>query len=197
MGREFELKFQCSPRSFAAIAGDYRGFSKIAMETAYFDTPSGQLGAMHWTLRRRMENGRPICTVKTPHPDGGRGEWEVESGDILAAIPELCKLGCPPQLLALTSGGVEQICAARFTRQALTLDVPGGRVELALDEGCLMGGGRECPLREVEVELKAGADRAAVEFAASLAEKYGLMPQPLSKYRRALALAKGESPDGI
>ena len=51
---------------------------------------------------------------------------------------------------------------------------------------------RELPLLEVEVELKAGSDERAVAFAGQLAEKYGLVPEKRSKYRRALGLARGE-----
>lgn len=193
MGREFELKYSCGEEAFAALRDSYEGFASIAMETTYYDTIDGKLGNLHWTLRRRYENGRSICTLKTPAPDGGRGEWEVESGSIMAAIPELCKLGSPMELMAYTVSGVREVCGAKFTRLALALDVPDGTVELALDEGKLLGGGKELPLREVEVELKSGSDGAAIAFAAQLAAKYGLVPEPKSKYRRALELAGGQS----
>ena len=55
--------------------------------------------------------------------------------------------------------------------------------------GALLGGGREEPLCEVEVELKAGSEEAAIAFAGKLAEQFGLVPEKFSKYRRALALA--------
>lgn len=189
MGREFELKYRATPEQQAAILEEFSGFSAIAMETAYYDTPDGALGSLRWTLRRRYENGRSVCTVKTPCPDGGRGEWETEAHDIEAAIPELCKLGAPRQLLLLTAGGLTQVCGARFTRLAATLAWDGCTLELALDSGVLLGGGQERPLCEVEVELKDGSDAAAVAFARTLAEKYGLIPEPKSKYRRALELS--------
>ena len=63
---------------------------------------------------------------------------------------------------------------------------------LALDEGCLTGGGREMPLLEVEVEVKSGSEEAATTFARQLAEEYGLTVERKSKYRRALGLARGE-----
>ena len=192
MGREFELKYRCGGEAFEALRAAYSGFATIAMETTYYDTFDGKLSNRRWTLRRRLENGRSVCTLKTPCPQGGRGDWEVEAGNIMAAIPALCKLGAPMELMALSVSGLREVCAARFTRLALTLEIPGGTVELALDEGCLLGGGREIPLREVEVELKSGADDAAVAFARELAQAYGLTPEPRSKYRRALGLARGE-----
>lgn len=192
MGREFELKYRCTEESFAALLADFEDFTPIEMETTYYDTFDGRLGRCHWTFRRRMENGKSICTLKTPSPDGGRGEWEVENGSILAAIPELCKLGAPAELQDFCAGGVTAVCGAKFTRQAKTLEIPGATVELALDRGKLLGNGREMALLEVEVELKEGADGAAIAFAGELAKKYALVAENRSKYRRALGLARGE-----
>ena len=80
-------------------------------------------------------------------------------------------------------------CAARFTRLAKLVEADGCTVELALDEGTLLGGGKALPLAEVEVELKAGSEAAAVAFAQALAAEFGLTPEPKSKVQRALALA--------
>ena len=190
MGREFELKFRADEEKIAAIQAKYGEFTPISMETTYYDTPDRSLSPLHWTLRRRYENGRSVCTLKTPAPGGARGEWETECDHIIAAIPELCKLGAPMQLIALTIDGVEQVCGAKFTRLAKTLELEACTVELALDRGCLMGGGREEPLAEVEVELKTGSEEAAVAFAKALAAEFGLIPEKGSKYRRALALTE-------
>ena len=193
MGREFELKYAAlSPQQEALRAAIPGSWQSIAMETTYFDTPAGELSARRITLRRRMENGVSVCTVKTPAPGGARGEWECECDSIEKAVPELCKLGAPQALLQWAGGELVPTCGARFTRQALTLELESCTVEIALDHGCLLGGGQEQPLCEVEVELKAGNDAAAVAFAESLAAKFGLKPEKRSKFRRALALAKGE-----
>ena len=56
----------------------------------------------------------------------------------------------------------------------------------------MLGGGQEIPLCEVEVELKSGDPETAVAFATALAQRFGLEPEKKSKFRRALALAKGE-----
>lgn len=191
MGREFELKYSATPEQQAALRAVFPGLAPIEMETTYYDTPGGDLGARRWTLRRRFENGRSVCTIKTPAPGGARGEWELEMDEIVHAIPELCKLGAPKELLALTTGGVDQVCGAKFIRLAGTLKVPGCTLELALDSGVLMGGGKAEALCEVEVELKSGDEAAVVAFARDLAQRFGLVPQPKSKYRRALDLARG------
>ena len=192
MATEFELKYAATSPQLdeirAAVPGEYRS---ITMETTYYDTPGRELSARKWTLRRRLENGVSICTLKTPAGGLGRNEWEVERDSIHTAIPELCKLSNLSDLAELTVGGVIPVCGARFTRLARTLEIPGGTVELALDQGVLMGRGKELPLAEVEVELKEGTDEAAIAFAKALAEEFGLVPEEKSKFARAMALAMG------
>ncbi len=192
MGKEFELKYVANADAFSAIGRNWSDYTVIAMETTYYDTPDGALSARHITLRRRMENGVSICTVKTPAGDNRRGEWELEETDIETAIPMLCKLGAPEELLSLTRSGIIATCGARFTRRAKLIDLPECCVEIALDEGVLLGGGKELPLREVEVELKDGSEAVAEAYAKALATMYGLLPEEKSKFARARKLAKGE-----
>jgi len=94
--------------------------------------------------------------------------------------------------LVLTEQGLVEVCGARFIRRYRQIAVEMGTVELALDRGVLLGGGKQLPLCEVEVELKEGTEEAAEAFALALASKYGLVPEKSSKFRRALALSKGE-----
>lgn len=192
MGREFELKFAASEVAFRALEEKWEDFTVISMETTYYDTPDGALSARHITLRRRMENAVSVCTVKTPIGGHGRGEWELECDDIHAAIPQLCKLGATEELLALTCGGIVPVCGAKFNRKAKLLVLEKCAVEIALDQGVLLGGNRQLPIREVEVELKDGSEEAAVAFAAELAKEYGLTPENKSKFHRAQLLSKGE-----
>jgi len=191
MGREFELKYRATEAQFAALKADFPHLYPIAMETTYYDTFDGKMSNYHWTFRRRMENGKSVCTLKTPLENGGRQEWEVEEGSIILSVPKLVKAGAPWMLAEFTVSGVVPVCGAKFTRLAGTIEFGSAILELALDEGILTGGGRELPLREVEVELKSGNDTSAITFAKILAEKYGLVPEEKSKYRRALGLARG------
>ena len=188
MGREFELKYQATPEAIAAIREKFGEFTPISMETTYFDTEDLALRQRKWTLRQRLENGRAVCTVKTPLPDGSRGEWETENTDLAEGVRQLCAMGAPKEILDYVNRGVAPFCGARFTRLAKIIKLPGGCVELALDEGVLLGGGRELPFAEVEVELKAGEDDLARAFAEKLATEFGLKEQPKSKLARAMAL---------
>ncbi len=192
MGLEFELKYIATPAIQDALFAAYGGWHTVSMETTYYDAPDGALSQRHYTLRRRLENGVSVCTVKTPAGELGRGEWETECDRIEDAIAPLCLLGAPKNLLLLTLKGVTAICGARFTRRCCTLSLEECTVELALDRGVLIGGDRDVPLCEVEVELKSGSRDAAIHFAEKLAQHYALQPQHKSKFRRALELSKGE-----
>lgn len=194
MGVEFELKFRASRERQEAIRQAYSAEEQIfQMQTTYYDTPTGQFSARKCTLRRRLENGVSICTLKTPAGGFGRREWEVACDTIEAAMEELCKLEVPEELTALAAEGLIPICGARFTRVAKTICWEDAVLELALDQGILTGGNRETPLCEVEVELKSGSQETCLTFARILSERFGLEEEPLSKFRRALALYQGEN----
>ena len=194
MGIEYEWKFRAEPQAQAAILASLQEKTlRIAMETTYYDTPSGQLAARRYTLRTRLENGVCVCTLKTPGIGGSRQEWEVRCDGIEDGVNMLCKLETPAELPALLKEGLVQVCGARFVRIAATIERDGCTAELALDQGVLTGGGREIPLCEVEVELKSGSQEACDRYADELARRFCLEQEPKSKFRRALELSKGES----
>ncbi len=192
MGREFELKYAATPAAQQAIRDSFGNFRTIRMETTYFDTPDGALAAQHVTLRLRKENDDCICTMKTPLPDGSRGEWECRTNDIPGGIEILRSLGAPDDLCDLAKSGVLAVCGARFTRLAADISTTDGMAELAIDSGILLGGGKEMPLCEVEIEHKSGSDQSTLELAKIIAAQFGLKQEKRSKFRRAMDLAKGE-----
>lgn len=191
MGSEFELKYRATQAKLEAIRKAVGGeFVAISMETTYYDTADALLSARKWTLRRRMENGEAVYTVKTPGADGSRGEWECRCEGLDTAVEMLCKLGAPEELMLLAQGGVIPVCGARFTRLARKLELPGGEAELALDSGVLLGGGQEQPFAEVEVEEKSGSREAVCGYARQLAQMFELEPEEQSKFRRAWLLSQ-------
>lgn len=193
MGIEFELKYRADAAALSQIRAALQGEEQLyEMQTTYYDTLQGSFSSRKWTLRRRTENDRSVCTLKTPAAGNGRQEWETDCDHIEAAIPVLCKLGAPEEIVSLAQAGLVPICGARFTRVAKTVSFAGAVLEVALDCGILYGGNREIPLRELEVELKSGPESACVTYARFLSERYGLTPEDRSKFRRALALYKGE-----
>ena len=193
MGREFELKYAATAQDLEILKERYPHLRPIAMETTYYDNEAGDFSRLRWTFRRRMENEKSICTLKTPAGGWGRAEFEVECDNIMESVPLLRKVGAPAQLLLLTEQGVQPSCGAKFTRLAGLLEFPDFTAELALDEGILLGGGKELPFTEVEVELKEGSEEALTAFAESLAAELGLRAEPRSKVARARQVAADNS----
>lgn len=191
MGSEYELKYRADPESLSSIFTTFPArWQTIAMETTYYDTPSHSLSLRRWTLRRRMENNVSVCTLKTPGTGMERGEWEVKCDSIESAISELCKLGAPQALTDLCNEGLVISCGAKFTRRAASFALRDAVMEFALDQGVLLGGGKEIPLCELEVEHKDGNRKSMETFAAELAGIYNLQPEEKSKFARALALCE-------
>ena len=188
MAQEFEVKYASTQKAMERLEEDFGPFQSITMETAYYDNPQGDFGAKKWALRRRLENGVGICTLKTPGAGLLRGEWEVTCPEIAQAIPALVALGAPRELEAMAAQGLTLCCGAQFIRQVRVISWGESRLELALDEGMLTGGGETEPLCEVEAELKEGRQEDALAFGAHLAAAYGLQPETGSKQARALAL---------
>lgn len=190
MGREFELKYRAGEEQLEKIQEIYGEFDSITMETIYYDDPGHHLSTRRWTLRRRMENGQSVCTLKIDLPDGSRGEWEVYATDIASAIAPLIQEGAPEEIAEFAQDGLSPSCGAKFLRKRKIVQTQDGSAELALDQGVLLGGGTELPFAEVEVELKTGSDAATRELAEKIANEFNLEIQPLSKLRRALAMAQ-------
>ena len=192
MGKEFELKYLASPADLQAIREKYGDFHSISMETHYYDTPDRKLGALRWTLRRRMENEKSICGLKTPGHNLVRGEWETEDSSIESGLKALCRMDVPSGFEDMIRDGVQEVCGARFTRLAKIVDTFDGTAEIALDQGVFLGGGREQPFSELEIELKSGSRQAAEQLAGEIADTFHLEELLISKFERALALSKEE-----
>ena len=191
MGKEFELKYKASPEILEKIRQEYGGgFETLSMASRYYDTPDRALSARWWTLRLRQENGTAVCGLKTPGKNMVRGEWEVREPDLDLGLAKLCAMDVPEEFPDLVKNGVEEVCAADFTRLAKALTWGGSLLELALDEGDFLGRHTRRHFAEVEVELKSGSRRDCEAFGAALVEKYGLETETVSKFQRAFALAE-------
>ena len=189
MGREFELKYAATPEKLAAIFQMWENWETISMETTYFDTREDALSSQHCTLRCRMENAISVCTIKTPIAGFGRGEWNKDAPWCAETVAQLFA-EADRQPIAFEA--LLPVCGAKFTRRAKTVELPGCTVEIALDEGILMGAAQQIPLCELEIEVKDGNEKAAILWAKNLAKKFDLQAETQSKFRRASLLAKGE-----
>lgn len=211
MGTELEWKYALpDPALLDEIAAceTVRGRTvesprRCHMQSEYYDTPDHLFFRERTTLRHRLEDESSVFCMKAPlrgeqsvgtalcrpSPEADphlRGEWETEAADLASALPRLAALGAP---VPPADTPLQVLCRADFIRRAVLLRLDdGSTAELALDLGTLSGATRSLPLCELELELKSGEPAAARAFAESLAARFSLRPEPLSKFARASAL---------
>lgn len=165
----------------------------------YIDTADLRLAAAHWACRLRSRDGRTIVSLKGPA--------EHRPGDLLHLRPEVegpanSELEAPAwpsspardQLLAMTAGAA---LVERFSleqeRTERDVSMGGTRIGgLSLDRVRVVHAGIEIGrMTVVELELDPGGlahglDHAPLSRALSAVD--GLVPDPSSKFERALAM---------
>ena len=159
--KEVELKLELAADAADRLeaAGLFPGQPEIIRQYAiYFDTLGHTLSAAGLSLRIRRNGDSRVQTIKVK---GGaaaglfvRSEWEreVESDD--PVIDESTPI---PALMNDKAGGIGPLFAVENERHLWNSEA----VEISLDRGRVIAGGREAPVCEVELEQK-GSDPAAI-----------------------------------
>ncbi len=209
---EVELKFIAegpAPLDLLATATELGRASLGPADTydeldRYLDTADGRLAAERWACRLRTRRGATIISLKGPAEPSLPGEApalhrrpEVEGPASNALTPD----AWPPseardRLLALSAGGrlVERLALAqRRTERAVEID--GRRTGLlSLDRVTVRHEGVEMG-RLWSVELESVDETAAglEALGGALAATPGLLPDPLTKLERAVAIIRHAS----
>ena len=166
-GREVEIKLLVpeAARVFEHAVFHQHGAAKAERRhqvTTYFDTLDRALSRCQISLRVRRCGKRRVQTLKADDQGGvaaDRAEWEwpIEHDrpdlSLVARTPIAARL---PDSLALEPVVVTEI---ERTMRVLELD-DGTVVEAALDVGVIIAGDRRQPVRELELELRAGEPAA-------------------------------------
>lgn len=199
MEREFKWRavradFDGILRRYAALCGAPQA---LRLDAVYYDTPDRVLRAQRIGLRMRQENGQSVFCVKT----GGtvqnglhsHAEYEHPADTLTEGLRLFSERSDAPAELRHTLDRADLIplCATHIDRTAVLLTAPDFSAELTFDTGTLAGGSKQAPLSEIELEQKAGDPAAFAAFGTALAAELSLVPEPLSKLARALALAGG------
>ena len=202
---EIELKLSLKASEVAAARALLRRLVGDApdaetLRATYYDTRSHTLFRKGYTFRLRQEGRHVVQTLKHADPRGSdalhREEW---SDRIETAKPDLAR------------GETGSRLRKRFGRLALvpqfTVDVKRERfrhvtaddteIEIALDTGRIIAGRRNTPIREIELELKAGPVAGIYQLALRLSEHLALTIEPLSKGQHGFALIGAYDPAGI
>lgn len=189
--QEVELKFVCGPDDLAAVlAAVPPGDDGVAeLISVYFDTADLALQKAGASLRVRERGGQRVQTLK-------RGEGlarEEHEAPIEGLAPDPA-LGPLPKL-APAGADLKPVFNVRVSRRQRTFRYQGATVELALDQGEVVGGEARSPICEVELELKSGSPAALFALAHELLEAAPLYLSFDSKAARGQALVAGTAGD--
>lgn len=189
------------------------------MLSRYFDTRDKILTKTRTSLRIRQEGDVRVATIKLGDQAAGgrlnnglhqRQEWSVELDDEdWASDPEkgldagwfqknAVSDGDPDDrlheiLMMIDGQPLVEICQAGFVRTAFDVGYGDTLMELALDVGELSAGDLTGTIIELELELKEGDVRDLMELGEELKARFDLVPEPMSKYARCLALLQQQS----
>lgn len=196
MAIELEIKLTVSePAQTKALdwlmarSGAMQGSAKTLINR-YYDTADAALNRAKAALRVRQAGDRFIQTLKTKGEfvDGAHRreewEWELSGPDLDLSLLEQTPLHGQVDLSALALA-----FETNFQRQVVMLESGSSVIEVAVDSGDILGGGRSLPLREVEFELKAGEPGELMRWAKALACEVPVFLNLVSKAEQGYFLA--------
>ena len=183
----------------------------ITMKAVYFDTADRDFAAIKGSIRIRQENDLTVLTVKAAlkRDDLAAGdmpalfqrqEWEwpldlnAYQGDGLVATRDLLATHrdeFPVEIRDLLTEHItlEEVYQASFRRFRATLRTSDAAVELAVDQGALIGLYERAPISELELELKEGHRQVLKHLSNEMMADPRLGLQALSKAARLQKLS--------
>ncbi len=187
LDQEVELKFACGPDDLAAVLAAAPPGDDAAAEliSVYFDTPDLALQKAGASLRVRESKGLRVQTLKR-----GEGLAREEHEAAIEGLAPDPGLGPLPDLMPAGSS-LKPAFNVRVSRRQRLVRHGDAEIELALDQGEVVGGDASAPICEVELELKSGAPDALFALARSLGEAAPLYLSFDSKAARGQALVAG------
>jgi triphosphatase len=195
MMNEFELKFEIPASNLKRLSAAVHA-EKPQLQTlraCYFDTADGVLAANGLVLRMRKEDNCWVQTAKgmtdtplerlehnvslaksksMPNIDLSRHDGELVGKKITKALKSKSS-ATQAKLMLLFETDVQRL--------KFTVTQGGSDIEIALDQGMVVNGGRSVAIRELEIELKSGKAEHAVALARQWCKKYDLCLSTISK----------------
>ncbi|PPQ36745.1 hypothetical protein CH337_07190 [Rhodoblastus acidophilus] len=205
--REIELKFTLDAAAFAAaldsplLRRDGQKSPAKKLVSIYFDTPDWDLLRRKIALRvRRSGRSLPLMTLKwRPEAESLFSRGEIEHA-VRALEPDLSLFdGETGETLRALVGAkpLEPKYETRVQRTIRLITAGSAVIEAAFDAGEIVAGAASLPLRELELELKSGAEADFYGFAARLVQELPLRLDAVSKAERASHLALQTSPTPV
>ena len=194
---EIELKLSLAPdqvESFLALPRLGAASAAAEQVSTYYDTPEGHLRKAGFSLRVRRKGRRYVQTLKEGGGDAGgfsaRGEWERRIGGPELDLGALADTPLAPLLVRKTvRDRLETASETRVHRTTWQIAQDSSLIELILDVGEVVAGGRREPICEIELELKRGSRNALFDMAREIGRDISLRLGVTSKSERGAALA--------
>jgi triphosphatase len=206
-GREIELKFLVNETAFKTMQQSTRfgpGAGKPRVQrlhSVYFDTERGDLRRHRIILRVRRLRGRNLLTLKW---DGAANRGNFERGEIEisthSALPDPSLLGAEieAEIMRVTEGRpLQPFFATDIRRVVRRIVVGGSEIEAAFDTGYIVCGIQKTPVREIELELKAGDPIDLYQFGLTLAMDFPMRLGIATKAERGVQLSGGAHPMAV
>ncbi|MDR3364363.1 MAG: CYTH domain-containing protein [Clostridiales Family XIII bacterium] len=171
----------------------------VRMKAAYFDTEDHALIRHNIAFRIRSEGERTFATLKWRDDDDGISGLYIRSEINIPISDQTCFFNPDPglfkespegrDLLDVTAGKpLINVCDMVFTRRRIRIDYGESILELALDEGVIVAGAKSVRLCELEIEVYSGGKDDLLAVGKKIAGKYGLKPEPKTKFTRGVEL---------
>lgn len=195
---EIEFKLSCTPETAKTLGRRLTRLTgapprRMQLQNTYYDTPNQDLRAQGIALRIRRQGTTALQTVKCAGLVSGglssRPEWETAyTGRFdFEAITEIKVRNQLETLMRLP--GYRATLDTNFSRHIWLWQPEADTcVEIALDRGSILAGGREEAICELELELIKGKPERLLDLVAYLASLAPLFPAPLSKASRGSLL---------
>lgn len=214
---EIELKFQIPAERLAAVRSELDRLgadlsAPLILQAAYFDTADRKLAQARSALRVRREGDEWVQTLKAAgshtmvRVEDNQPAQAPQAGE--AVRPDLSRHGeVARQALAQSLGwqpesdprgercDLVELYRTDMRRTRARLQVAegtphAGTVELALDEGAILAGGLQEPVRELEIELLSGHPQAVIIAGQDWVHRFGLWLDTQTKAHRGDRLAR-------
>ncbi|MEG0923968.1 MAG: CYTH domain-containing protein [Anaerovoracaceae bacterium] len=205
---EIELKYAVTDKlvsekiledQYLTAIKDKNSDERIKMDAVYFDTADGVLRDASIALRVRRENNKIISTIKWngSAEDGLHIREEINipvDDEKFLEEPKLdifdqCPMG---EILRELVGDKKMvpIMQINFVRKQMRIDTGKSISVISLDKGEIITDKGNAPISELEIELYSGDKDDLSVVGETLAEKYNLVPENTSKYKRGLDLIR-------
>ena len=162
----------------------------LQLGNTYYDTQGGDLNRQKIALRIRKIGDKYIQTLKTrgEFVDGAhrRQEWEWP---LIGTKLKMGLIADTPVGQSVNLAELEPVFETNFQRRVVMIEQGDSLVEVAIDSGEIVAGGRSLPLNEVEFELKAGNASALLMWARRLADEVPVFLNLVSKAEQGYYLA--------